>query len=200
MTADHLKKVQTALAAAPRTTAQLAIACKWTLDTAFANMVALEQEGLVARDSARPVNSAAVMWRLTSADALTAAIEQAAEQECAMPPQPEAPSAPAWAASTDAPKSVPRSTKRAVPVDDGTNPYQAPAPTETNATENDALVERQKRFEAKGNFWLGFVAGVFIGPIAYLLTTSSAPQTNRGASWGAATQIVVFVGWRLLLG
>lgn len=80
------------------------------------------------------------------------------------------------------------------------NPYEAPAKPSASEIETPEALERQKRFEAKGHFWLGFVAGLFLGPIAYLLTTSSAPRTNKGASWGAFTLIMLFIVWRVLLG
>ena len=126
----------------------------------------------------------------------TGDIEKAATQD--EPPgsgEPDA-RAQAWAATTE-PRPKPRT--KAARASDDVNPYEAPAKTGEAAAEYDAHLERQKRFEAKGHFWLGFVAGLFIGPIAYLLTTSSGPQTNRGASWGAAIQFTFFMSWRFLL-
>lgn len=199
MQSSDLEKLHAVLAVEPRTTAQVAISCKWSLDAAFANLVELEGQGLVARASSRPINSAAVQWRLVSGVALTVAIERAAKEDGPAPAaEPDAP-APAWAATADA-QPRRRVTKAAASASEALNPYEAPTQAGESAPDHDAAAERQRRFEAKGNFWLGFVAGIVVGPIAYLLTTSSAPQTNRGASWGAATQFTAFVVWRVILG
>lgn len=192
MQTSDLQKLHAALAVESRTTAQIAISCKWSLDAAFTNLVELEKQGLVARTSSRPLNAAAVQWRLVSAVALTVAIERAAKDQGPEPPAEPGP--PAWSAATEA-QPQPRTTPTA---SNDVNPYEAPAPVSTSAPPDDAAEERQRRFEATGNFWLGFAAGIFVGPIAYMMTTSSAPQTNRGASWGAAIQFTFFLAWRIL--
>jgi hypothetical protein len=192
---ERLEKLHAALAVEARTTAQLAIACKWSLDAAFAKLVELERLGIVARDSSRPINSAALKWRLVSAAALTTAIERASGEQRLQPSA--EPESRAWGDSTE-PELVSQETTRSAPADD-INPYEAPAEVAPKPPEDIAQIERQRRFDAKGNFWLGFAAGIVVGPIAYILTTSSAPQTNKGASWGAATQFTLFVIWRVVL-
>jgi hypothetical protein len=190
---ETLEKLRTALAVEARTTAQLAIACKWSLDAAYASLVELEGLGVVARDSRRPINAAAIKWRLGSAAALTATIARAAGEKS--PPPMAEPDAPSWTGGAE-----PALQKTTRPAEgDDVNPYEAPTEPAQTATDDTAQIERQKRFESKGHFWLGFAAGIVLGPIAYLLTTSSAPQTNKGASFGAATQFTFFVIWRLAL-